>query len=50
MVPEKGFEFYNRELIPKMKLLWPEVTLHVFGGGPFAQKLAKHSTRLTKVL
>ena len=43
MVPEKGFEFYNRELIPKMKLLWPEATLHVFGGGPFAQKLAKHS-------
>ena len=40
---EKGFEFYNRELIPKMKLLWPEATLHVFGGGPFAQKLAKHS-------
>ena len=43
MVPEKGFHFYNNELIPKMKLLWPEATLHVFGGGTFARKLAKHS-------
>ena len=43
MVPEKGFQFYNKELIPKMKFIWPEATLHVFGGGPFARKLAKHS-------
>ena len=43
MVPEKGFQFYNKELIPKMKLVWPEATLHVFGGGTFARKLAKHS-------
>tara|TARA_B100000945_G_C20427346_1_gene621338 strand:+ start:3798 stop:4988 length:1191 start_codon:yes stop_codon:yes gene_type:complete len=43
MVPEKGFQFYNKKLIPKLRLLWPEATLHVFGGGIFAQKLAKHS-------
>ena len=43
MVPEKGYQFYNKELIPKMKLAWPEATLHVFGGGTLARKLAKHS-------
>ncbi len=43
MVPEKGYQFYNKELIPKMKLTWPEATLHVFGGGTLARKLAKHS-------
>ena len=43
MVPEKGFKFYNKKLIPKMKLLWPEATLHIYGGGPLALKLSKHS-------
>ena len=43
MVPEKGFEFYNKQFIPKLKSIWPEATLHVYGGGIYAKKLAKHS-------
>jgi len=43
MVPEKGFQFYNDQFIPKLKEMWPEATLHVYGGGIYAKKLAKHS-------
>ena len=43
MVPEKGFQFYNDQFIPKLKQLWPEATLHVYGGGDYAKRLAKHS-------
>ena len=41
MVPEKGFEFYNKKLIPKLEEIWPEATLHVYGGGIYAKKLSK---------
>ncbi|RAH14083.1 MAG: hypothetical protein CMB56_006555 [Methanobacteriota archaeon] len=43
MVPEKGFKFYNNELIPKMNIIWPEATVHIYGGGPLSQELSKHS-------
>lgn len=43
MVPEKGFKFYNKHLIPKLNTIWPEATIHVYGGGTYAKKLAKHT-------
>jgi len=43
MVPEKGFKFYNKHLIPKLNKIWPEASIHVYGGGVYAKKLAKHS-------
>lgn len=42
MVPEKGFEFYNKNFLPKLKTIWPEATVHVYGGGTYSKRLAKH--------
>jgi len=46
MVPEKGFEFYNKKLIPKLEEIWPEATLHVYGGGIYAKKLSKYENTI----
>ncbi|MEE3134578.1 MAG: glycosyltransferase [Candidatus Thermoplasmatota archaeon] len=46
MVPEKGFEFYNKKFIPKLKEIWPEATLHVYGGGIYAKKLSKYENTI----
>tara|TARA_B100001113_G_C21121188_1_gene627459 strand:+ start:659 stop:1849 length:1191 start_codon:yes stop_codon:yes gene_type:complete len=46
MVPEKGFEFYNKKFIPKLEEIWPEATVHIFGGGVYAKKLSKHKNTI----
>ena len=42
VTPEKGFNFYDEQLLPALARRWPEARVRIYGGGGYADSLGRH--------